>query len=93
MDFELPEELAGYLTELDAFIEAEIVPLEQQADNIRFFDHRREDARTDWDRGGLPRSGSNYWPKRVVVPMPRATTAMPSRASSAGATAPISGWP
>ena len=23
-------------------------------DNIRFFDHRREDARTDWDRGGLP---------------------------------------
>ncbi|WP_328711498.1 acyl-CoA dehydrogenase family protein [Nocardia salmonicida] len=54
MDFELPEELAGYLTELDAFIEAEIVPLEQQADNIRFFDHRREDARTDWDRGGLP---------------------------------------
>ncbi|MGW0639075.1 acyl-CoA dehydrogenase family protein [Nocardia salmonicida] len=54
MDFELPEDLAGYLTELDAFIEAEIIPLEQQADNIRFFDHRREDARTDWDRGGLP---------------------------------------
>ncbi|WKG09550.1 acyl-CoA dehydrogenase family protein [Nocardia sp. PE-7] len=54
MDFELPEELAEYLTELDAFIEAEIIPLEQQADNIRFFDHRREDARTDWDRGGLP---------------------------------------
>lgn len=23
-------------------------------DNIRFLDHRREDARTDWDRGGLP---------------------------------------
>jgi len=23
-------------------------------DNVRFFDHRREDARTDWDRGGLP---------------------------------------
>jgi hypothetical protein len=21
---------------------------------VRFFDHRREDARTDWDRGGLP---------------------------------------
>jgi len=54
VDFELPEDLAGYLTELDAFIEAEIIPLEQQADNIRFFDHRREDARTDWDRGGLP---------------------------------------
>ncbi|PKV82428.1 acyl-CoA dehydrogenase family protein [Nocardia fluminea] len=54
MDFELPEDLVRYLTELDAFIEAEIIPLEQQADNIRFFDHRREDARTDWDRGGLP---------------------------------------
>ncbi|MGW5919366.1 acyl-CoA dehydrogenase family protein [Nocardia fluminea] len=54
MDFELPEDLARYLTELDAFIEADIIPLEQQADNIRFFDHRREDARTDWDRGGLP---------------------------------------
>ncbi len=54
MDFEIPAELAAYLDELDAFIEREIVPLEQQDDNIRFFDHRREDARTDWDRGGLP---------------------------------------
>ena len=27
---------------------------EQQDDNIRFFDHRREHARTDWERGGLP---------------------------------------
>src|SRR5829696_1577819 len=54
MDFELPTELTDYLAELDAFIENEIVPLEQADDNIRFFDHRREDARTDWDRGGLP---------------------------------------
>ena len=54
MDFELPEELAAYLKELDAFIEAEIIPLEQTGDNIKFFDHRREDARTDWERGGLP---------------------------------------
>ncbi|HLS77835.1 MAG TPA: acyl-CoA dehydrogenase family protein [Nocardia sp.] len=54
MDFELPEELAAYLEELDAFIEAEIVPLEQTGDNVKFFDHRREDARTDWERGGLP---------------------------------------
>ena len=54
MDFEIPDELQAYLAELDAFIEAEIKPLEQQDDNIRFFDHRREDARTDWDRGGLP---------------------------------------
>lgn len=54
MDFELPAELRAYLTELDEFIEREIEPLEQTDDNVRFFDHRREDARTDWDRGGLP---------------------------------------
>ncbi|MFI6865999.1 acyl-CoA dehydrogenase family protein [Nocardia sp. NPDC050406] len=54
MDFDLPEELTAYLAELDAFIEAEIIPLEQRGDNARFFDHRREDARTDWERGGLP---------------------------------------
>ena len=54
MDFEIPSDLAAYLGELDAFIEREIRPLERQDDNIRFFDHRREDARTDWDRGGLP---------------------------------------
>jgi len=54
MDFDIPADLASYLTELDEFIEAEIRPLEHQDDNVRFFDHRREDARTDWDRGGLP---------------------------------------
>src|SRR4051795_1347325 len=54
MDFEIPKDLAEYLDELDDFIEREIKPLEQENDNIRFFDHRREDARTDWDRGGLP---------------------------------------
>jgi acyl-CoA dehydrogenase len=54
MDFDIPAGLASYLTELDQFIDAEIRPLERQDDNIRFFDHRREDARTEWDRGGLP---------------------------------------
>jgi len=54
MDFEIPEEIARYLSELDDFIEREIRPLERRDDNIRFFDHRREDARTDWHRGGLP---------------------------------------
>src|ERR1700727_799149 len=58
MDFEIPADLAGYLGELDEFIEREIRPLEQQDDNIRFFDYRREDARTDWDRSGLP---SRQW--------------------------------
>ena len=54
MDFTIPAELSAYLTELDTFIDAQIRPLENENDNIRFFDHRREDARTDWDRGGLP---------------------------------------
>ena len=57
MNFEIPADLAAYLTELDDFIEREIKPLERQDDNIRFFDHRREDARTDWERGGLPNEG------------------------------------
>jgi alkylation response protein AidB-like acyl-CoA dehydrogenase len=55
MDFNIPPDLAAYLDELDAFIEAEIKPLERQDDNIRFFDHRREWARTDFDNDGLPR--------------------------------------
>jgi len=55
MDFAIPTDLQVYLDELDAFIEAEIRPLEQQDDNIRFFDHRREHARTNWEASGLPR--------------------------------------
>jgi alkylation response protein AidB-like acyl-CoA dehydrogenase len=55
MDFALPADLKAYLAELDAFIEAEIKPLEQADDNIRFFDHRREYARTDFENDGLPR--------------------------------------
>ena len=54
MDFDIPKEIADYLDVLDDFIEQEIKPLENENDNIRFFDHRREDARTDWERGGLP---------------------------------------
>ena len=54
MDFDIPKEIANYLDVLDDFIEKEIKPLENENDNIRFFDHRREDARTDWERGGLP---------------------------------------
>lgn len=55
MDFNLPPELTAYLDELDRFIEEVIQPLEQKDDNVRFFDHRREWARTDYDKGGLPR--------------------------------------
>ena len=54
MDFAIPQELEDYYAELERFIEQEIEPLVAEGDNIRFFDHRREDARTDWERGGLP---------------------------------------
>ena len=54
MDFEIPGDIADFLKEVDQFIEDKIIPLEQRDDNLRFFDHRREDARTDWDRDGLP---------------------------------------
>ena len=55
MDFDLPPDLIAYLGELDRFIEAQIKPLEDADDNVRFFDHRREWARTDFEAGGLPR--------------------------------------
>lgn len=54
MDFEVPAQIAAFLREVDQFIEEKIKPLENAGDNVRFFDHRREDARTDWDRDGLP---------------------------------------
>jgi alkylation response protein AidB-like acyl-CoA dehydrogenase len=53
LDFEIPEEIRLELDALDAFIEREILPLERE--HPQFFDHRREHARTDWDRGGTPR--------------------------------------
>jgi acyl-CoA dehydrogenase len=55
VDFTIPADIKAYLAELDAFIEKEIKPLERENDNIRFFDHRREWARTDFENGGLPR--------------------------------------
>jgi len=54
VDFEIPKDVQEMLVKVDDFIEREIKPLEEENDNIRFFDHRREDARTDWERGGLP---------------------------------------
>lgn len=56
MDFSRPAHIQKTLDQLDAFIEAEIKPLENQDDNIRFFDHRREWARTDFENGGVPRA-------------------------------------
>jgi acyl-CoA dehydrogenase len=57
MDFSLPTELTAYLRRLDEFIETHIKPLERADDNIRFYDHRREHSRTDWERDGQPNKG------------------------------------
>src|SRR3981081_4857801 len=58
LDFALPADLVAYLAELDQFITREIKPIENADDNIRFFDHRREWARTDFDNGGAPGPGA-----------------------------------
>ena len=55
MDFSVPKELQDYLGVLDQFIEDKIKPLQAKDDNERYFDHRREWARTDFDNDGLPR--------------------------------------
>jgi alkylation response protein AidB-like acyl-CoA dehydrogenase len=72
MNFDIPQETQAYLDELDQFIEDEIKPLEQENDNIRFFDHRREDARTDWERNGLP---NEEWEALLVEAKRRADAA------------------
>src|SRR5690242_20809436 len=72
MDFQVPDEVEDLLTALDEFIDAEIRPLEEAGDNIRFFDHRREWARTDFDNGGLPR---HEWEALLRKAKDRADTA------------------
>jgi len=54
MNFELPPDLQAYIRRLDTFIKQQILPLQHKDDNNRFFDHRRESSRTQWDNGGLP---------------------------------------
>ncbi len=49
MDFSLTEDLRQLLNEIDDFIERKIKPLEKE--NKKFFDHRRENARTNWEDG------------------------------------------
>ncbi|KAI1339891.1 butyryl-CoA dehydrogenase [Xylariaceae sp. FL0016] len=54
MNFELPLDLQEYIAKLDSFIRRKILPIQYKDDNNRFFDHRREPSRTQWDNGGLP---------------------------------------
>jgi alkylation response protein AidB-like acyl-CoA dehydrogenase len=54
MTDEMTPATAALIEEVDAFIESELRPLEAEGDNARFFDHRREHARTDFEAGGIP---------------------------------------
>lgn len=54
MNFNLPDDLQAYISKLDAFIHQAIIPLQHKEDNNRFFDHRREPSRTQWENQGLP---------------------------------------
>jgi alkylation response protein AidB-like acyl-CoA dehydrogenase len=68
----LPAEIAHLIDEVDAFIASEIRPLEEADDNARFFDHRREYARTDFEAGGIP---SAEWEALLEQMMERADAA------------------
>jgi len=68
----IPDEIAATLAALDEFIAAEIRPLEEQGENARFFDHRREWARTDFDNDGVP---SREWELLVAEMRRRADAA------------------
>ncbi|KAI7970915.1 hypothetical protein EIK77_000582 [Talaromyces pinophilus] len=72
MNFELPQDLVSYLKRLDEFIDKEITPLQESNDNQRFFDHRREDARTNWAAGGTP---SEEWEELLIEARRRADKA------------------
>jgi len=77
---EPPAAIAATLRALDEFIETEIRPLELSGDNARFFDHRREWARTDFERDGLPSpSGRSSSARCAAGPTWRAGCAGASR--------------
>ena len=69
---DLPTEITDLLREIDDFIAREIRPLEEAGDNARFFDHRREHARTDFEAGGVP---SAEWEALLEEMMERADRA------------------
>jgi alkylation response protein AidB-like acyl-CoA dehydrogenase len=61
------QDLNTLLERIDAFIERELAPLE--AEHPQYFDHRREFARTDLERGGAP---AREWEALLVEMMRRA---------------------
>jgi acyl-CoA dehydrogenase len=72
MSEELPVEIKALLLEINEFIATEVRPLEAEGDNARFFDHRREHARTDFEAGGIP---STEWEALLEEMMRRADRA------------------
>jgi acyl-CoA dehydrogenase len=67
--------LQQYLVEIDNFIANEIAPLQRSDDNDRFFDHRREAERTNWNstpHSGLP---SEDWENLLIEARRRADKA------------------
>ncbi len=72
MTEQLPAEIVDLLAEVDAFIAAEVRPLEEADDNARFFDHRREYARTDFQAGGQPSAEWEALLERMVERADRA---------------------
>ncbi len=52
MDLSIPADVTEMLESIDAFIDRELVPIQEA--NPDLFDHRREFARTDVERGGIP---------------------------------------
>ena len=71
-----------------------IKPLQAQDDNERFFDHRREWARTDFDNGGLPRPEWEALLDKAKALADEAghSAASRCRPSSAARAAATSGW-
>jgi acyl-CoA dehydrogenase len=63
-------DIDAMLNAIDEFIERELTPLQQQ--HPQYFDHRREFARTDVERGGAPK---REWDELLVEMMRRADTA------------------
>jgi alkylation response protein AidB-like acyl-CoA dehydrogenase len=64
------ERLDQLLASIDEFIERELAPL--QSEHPEYFDHRREFARTDLERGGAP---VREWDELLVEMMRRADEA------------------
>ena len=75
MDFDISPELKDTIARMDAFIAAEIKPLEDA--HPQYFDHRREHARTNWDEGGIP---TTAW-EELLCEMRRRADRAPARDS------------